>query len=264
MILLDKVSCEITSLVGTGTQKREEILMLNSTVFYFVAAGLIVAVISYLLGSISFSIIFTRILNHNTDIRSLGNGNAGMTNVMRSVGLKAGVLTLIFDFGKGALSVLIGREVFRYLSLQTGLPPYIQQYGAYIAGLCCILGHIYPLYFQFKGGKGVLASAAMLAFVDWRFFLVGIAVFAIVFAITRIVSISSICGAVSLPISNFGFVYFTEYRGTSLYGPVPLSYVWITTLFALTIAALLVVKHRQNILRLKNGTEKKFTIKHSS
>lgn len=238
--------------------------MLNSAVLLFAAAGLAVAALSYLFGSISFSIIFTRLLDHNTDIRSLGSGNAGLTNVLRSVGVKAGILTLFFDFGKGALSVFLGREIFRFLSMQTGLPPYIQQYGAYIAGLCCVLGHIYPLYFQFKGGKGVLASAAMLAFIDWRFFLVGIALFAVVFLCTKIVSISSILGAVSFPISNFAFVYFGEYRGTSAYGPVPISYVWITTLFAFIIAVLLVAKHHQNIRRLMNGTEKKFSIKHSN
>lgn len=237
--------------------------MLNINALFLATACVTAAIVSYLLGSISFSIIFTKFLNHNTDIRALGSGNAGLTNVLRSVGIKAGGLTLICDFGKGALSVFLGREIFYFLCLQTGLPLYIQQYGAYIGGLCCILGHIYPLYFQFKGGKGVLASAAMLAFVDWRFFLICIAVFALVFAYTKIVSISSILGAISFPIANFGFVYFLEYKQGSDYGPVPLSYVWITTLFAVVIAVLLVAKHRQNIQRLINGTESKFSIKHS-
>lgn len=236
--------------------------MLNSVTLSLAAAFLVVAAVSYLLGSISFSIVFTRILDH-TDIRSLGSGNAGLTNVLRSVGMKAGVLTLLFDFGKGALSVFIGREVFRFFCAQTGLPPYIQQYGAFIAGLACVLGHIYPLYFQFKGGKGVLASFAMLACVDWRLFAVAAVVFAVVFACTRIVSISSILAAFSFPIANFVFTYFGDYHGGSGYGPVPVSYVWITSLLAAVTAAILILKHHENIRRLKEGTEKKFSIKHT-
>lgn len=235
--------------------------MSNSVVLGAAAAGLAVAVLSYLLGSISFSIIFTRLLYH-TDIRSLGSGNAGLTNVLRSVGVKAGLPTMAFDFGKSMLSVFLGREIFRFLSVQAGLPPYIQQYGAYLAGLFCILGHIYPLYFQFKGGKGVLTSAAMLVLIDWRVFAVCVAVFAAVFLCTRIVSLSSIVAAVVFPAVNFLFA-FSEFRGASAYGAVPLSYVWITTLFAAGIAALLIAKHHQNIHRLVTGTERKFSIKRS-
>ena len=239
--------------------------MLNSVLIAFAVSVLIVAALSYLLGSISFSILFTRLLDHNTDIRTLGSGNAGTTNVLRSVGVKAGIFTLLCDFSKGAVSVFAGRVIFGFLCSQTGLPPYFQQYGAFLAGLFCVLGHIYPLYFQFKGGKGVSATAAVLALVDWRVFLVGIGIFCIVFAFTRIVSISSILGSISFPIANFVLTYFVDYTGgNSGYGPLPLSYVWITTVFAVSIAFLLVFKHRENIRRLMNGTEKKLTIKHST
>lgn len=239
--------------------------MLNSVLIAFVLSALIVAAVSYLLGSISFSIIFTRLLDHNTDIRSLGSGNAGTTNVLRSVGVKAGLFTLLCDFSKGAVSVFAGRAIFGILCAQTGLPPYFAQYGAFLAGLFCVLGHIYPLYFQFKGGKGISATAAILALVDWRVFLVGIGIFCIVFAITRIVSISSILGSIAFPIANFVLTYFIDYSGErSGYGPLPLSYVWITTAFAVLIAFILVFKHRENIRRLINGTEKKLTIKHST
>lgn len=218
---------------------------------------MIVAVLSYLLGSISFSIIFTKKLYNNTDIRTLGSGNAGLTNVLRSVGVKAGILTLVFDFAKGAVSVYAGRAIFQYFVARFGLTPYFVLYGAYLAGLFCIIGHIYPLYFGFRGGKGVLSSAAMLLLLDWRFFAVAIGVFALVVTVSKIVSLGSIFAAVSFPITNFLFVYFQNYRA---HADVPLSYVWITTIFAVIISSLVICKHKENIKRLKNGTEKRFTI----
>lgn len=228
----------------------------------FILPALGVCAVSYLLGSISFSILFTRLFDNNADIRTLGSGNAGTTNVLRSVGVKAALCTLIFDFAKGAASVFLAKEIFRFACGLSGAPLYYVQYGAYLAGLACIIGHIYPLYFHFRGGKGVLAASAMLAFVDWRFFVVGMVVFAVVLAVSRIVSLSSILAAATFPVANFIFVYFVDYRGGSTpYGPVPLSYVWITTALAFTTAAILVVKHRSNIGRLMRGTEKTITVK---
>ncbi len=228
----------------------------------FVLPALAVMAVAYLLGSISFSIIFTRAFD-NVDIRDLGSGNAGLTNVLRCVGGKAALFTLIFDFAKGGVSVCIGREIFRYVCAANGAPPYFAQYGAYLAGLACVLGHIYPLYFGFRGGKGILATSAMVAFIDWRFFAVAVAVFAVVLAVTKIVSISSICGAVSFPVSNFLFVYFDDYlAGHFPGGPIPLSYVWVTTVISAVTAAILILKHRSNIVRIMNGTESRLSVKH--
>lgn len=237
--------------------------MLKSVFSGFSFAVLVTAGISYLLGSVSFSIIFTKIFCNKMDIRSQGSGNAGLTNVIRSAGWKAGACTLIFDFSKGALAVLIGRFLFGLLCLKTGLPPYFEQYGAYIAGLACALGHIFPLFFEFRGGKGILTSSAVLAFTDWRVFIVAILVFCIVFIGTRIVSISSITGSIAFPVAYFIFTYFVDYAGGhSKYGHIPVSYVWVTMIFAVIIAFLLVFMHRENIRRLKNHTEKKFSVKH--
>lgn len=228
----------------------------------FILPALIVCVISYLLGSVSFSILFTRLFDNNTDIRTLGSGNAGLTNVLRSVGVKAALCTLVCDFAKGALSVFLAKEIFRYACSLSGAPLYTVKYGAYLAGLACIIGHIYPLYFRFRGGKGVLSAAAMIAFVDWRFFLVAMAAFALVLAISKIVSLASMIGAATFPVANFLIVYFVDYRGGGTpYGPVPFSYVWVTTAFALVTAGILVLKHRANIGRLMSGTEKTITIK---
>lgn len=228
----------------------------------FILPAVGVCAISYLLGSISFSILFTRLFDNNMDIRTLGSGNAGLTNVLRSVGVKAALFTFVFDFAKGAASVFLAKEIFRYTCGLSGAPLYYVEYGAYLAGLACIIGHIFPLYFHFRGGKGVLAGSAMLAFVDWRFFLAALVVFIIVLAVSRIVSLSSIIAAATFPVANFIFVYFFDYRsGSTPYGPIPLSYVWITTAIAFVTAAILVAKHRSNIGRLLKGTEKTITVK---
>jgi acyl phosphate:glycerol-3-phosphate acyltransferase len=229
----------------------------------FAVPALAVMAIAYLLGSISFSIIFTRMFDNHVDIRTMGSGNAGLTNVLRSVGAKAAACTLVCDFAKGGASVCIGKAIFQYVCTVHGVPVYAAQYGAYLAGLACILGHIYPIYFNFRGGKGILSTSAMLAFVDWRLFLAALSVFAVVLAISKIVSLSSICGALSFPVFNFLFSYFIDYRmGQSVYGAIPISYVWATTALSAVTAAILVMKHRSNICRLKNGTEKKFSVKH--
>jgi acyl phosphate:glycerol-3-phosphate acyltransferase len=229
----------------------------------FALPTVIVAIISYLLGSISFSIIFTKLFN-NVDIRTMGSGNAGATNVLRSVGTKAAIFTFIFDFLKGAISVIIGKAVFGYFCDMAGASPMIVQYGAYIAGMACVIGHIYPIYFGFKGGKGVLTSAAMIALIDWRVFIVVISIFIIVFLITRIVSLSSMLAAGSFPIATFLITYFLDYRNGGMSPEVTLTYVWVTSVIALIMALTIIYEHRSNIERIKNGTEKKLTINHKS
>lgn len=231
----------------------------------FALPSLFVAVISYLLGSISFSIIFTKVFEHNTDIRKLGSGNAGATNVLRSVGPKAAAFTFIFDFAKGAVSVMIGRAVFQYFCSLTAAPLIATQYGAYLAGVVCVIGHIFPIYFGFKGGKGVLTSAAMIALIDWRVFAIVIPVFIIFLLITKIVSLSSMIAAAMFPVSTFLITYFVDYRGgRSALGPVSLSYVLVTTAIALLMAVVLITEHKTNIERLKNGTEKKLSVHHKA
>ena len=232
--------------------------MLNAFKILWVPA-VISAAVSYLLGSISFSIIFTRMFN-NIDIRTLGSGNAGLTNVLRSVGVKAGLFTFIFDFGKGALSVYLSKTIFGYFCSANNLPYYFIQYGAYIAGIACIIGHIYPLYFKFKGGKGILASAGIVLLIDWRIFIIAISVFAVCFAVKRIVSIGSICAAVSFPIANLILTLCDRYAYSGN-GTAPISYVWITTVLSAVFSSILIYEHRANIIRIKNGTEKTLTIK---
>ncbi len=230
-----------------------------------ILAGVLAAVISYLLGSVSFSILFTKLFDHQKDIRSMGSGNAGATNVLRSVGVKAAVCTFVFDFAKGVLSVFLGKLLFQYLAVPSAVGMVSEfeliQFGAYLSGFFCVMGHIYPLYFGFKGGKGVLTSWAIIALIDWRSFILVIVVFIVVFLISKIVSLSSICAAASYPICtlifNLGIAYCWKHE-------VTLFYVILTFVIGSLQAGILIWKHRSNIQRIRQGTEKKITIKKKS
>lgn len=221
-----------------------------------IAPSLIVAVISYLLGSLSFSIIFTKFFEKK-DIRTMGSGNAGATNVLRSVGPKAAICTFIFDFLKGVASVLIGKLIFSMMLPSGVLLPEMVQYGTYIAGFSCVLGHMFPIYFGFRGGKGILTTAAIIALIDWRVFLVVIVVFLATFVISKIVSLSSILAAIMYPVGTFLINYFFEYKT----GNMPFRFVLVTSVATLCMAAVIVIRHHGNISRILNGTEKKLSIK---
>ncbi len=205
------------------------------------AAIALTALAGYLLGSIDFGIIFTRAFTH-TDIRDYGSGNAGMTNVLRSVGPVPGILTGIGDFSKGALAIIAGRLLFTW----GGLDMYL---GGYLAAMCVLLGHLFPVYFGFRGGKGVMTTAGILLMINPRLLLIVLSVFAIVFAISKMVSLASLCAAASLPIAN---------AALSLLLGEP----WlVSTAFALVMASLIFITHRSNIKRILNGTESKLVIK---
>lgn len=216
------------------------------------------AIFAYLLGSISFSIIITKLVTKKEDIRTMGSGNAGFTNVLRSVGKGPAVFTIVFDFLKGVLSVFIGGLIMSTIMVDNQPSAELISYGKYLCGICCMAGHIYPVYFGFKGGKGVVTAAALILMVDWRVFLVVISAFLIVFLITKIISISSIISAVVFPAATFGFTFFADYLGK---GGFSVTYVVIDTAFALGIGVFVIAKHKQNIIRLLNGTEKKITAK---
>lgn len=229
----------------------------------FLLPAIAALVISYLLGSISSSIIVTKRFG-KTDIRTMGSGNAGMTNVLRSVGAKAAIYTSILDVAKCVLASLIGRLIFQYVCNANAAPSYLVQYGTLLAGFACVLGHIYPLYFGFRGGKGILSTAAMMTVLDWRIFVIAVSVFVVTLLITKIISISSILAAVSFPISAFLTTYYDYSTKSSGFGALPVSYVVVVTAFGLAFATLLILKHKANIIRLKNGTEKKVSVKHKN
>ncbi|MBQ1928264.1 MAG: glycerol-3-phosphate 1-O-acyltransferase PlsY [Clostridia bacterium] len=223
-----------------------------------IIATLILAAVSYLIGSISFAVIFTNYYAH-TDIREHGSGNAGMTNVLRTVGKKPAIFTFICDFLKGVVACLLGKyAMLPILSaiLNTDLTSVINPlYFAYLAGLFCIIGHIYPLYFSFKGGKGVATTAGIFLVLDWRVFLIAIALFLVLVLITRTVSIGSIAAAIAIPILTAIFSDKTTEYSFTLFG---LPQHIIITIFAVIFAVIVIAKHKENIVRIIHGEEKKF------
>ncbi len=217
------------------------------------------AVVGYLLGSVNTAIIVTRLFKHKEDIRNYGSGNAGMTNVLRSVGKLPAVLTFIGDFLKNVFAVLLGWLIM-YLAIRVlldGEGPELMQIGKYIAGVFCVIGHIFPLYYGFRGGKGVVAAAAMILLVDWRVFLLVIATFLAFFIWKRIISLASIACAISYPIYTFLIVFFFDYKGAGH----SLGYLLFITGASLFLGLLVLIKHRSNIGRLMRGEEKPVSAK---
>lgn len=221
------------------------------------------AVIAYLIGSLNPAILITRAFTHQ-DIRMMGSGNAGFTNVLRSVGGLPATLTIIADFLKGVVAVLIGWWIFSAMEVTNDVAhiEYIK-YGRYLAGMFVIIGHVFPLYFGFRGGKGVVTTAATMAIVDWRVFLICFGVFLIIFLITRIISLGSLAGAASYPVVTCLMIYFADYL-PGIGNPeeeLRFRFVMISTAFAAVIASLVIVMHKENIKRLFKGQEKKIRVK---
>lgn len=205
----------------------------------------LVAVTSYLIGSVSFSIIFTRLFT-GQDVREHGSGNAGTTNVLRTAGHLPAILTFAGDFLKCVVVVLFAQFIFDIFGGATfDLMPI-----RLFSGIFCMLGHIYPIFFGFRGGKAVASTAALMLMVDWRIFVVAFLVFAVVFAISRIVSLSSIISVLSVPVVT----YILAYIGRKEFG-------WLDVLLSVVVAVILVYAHRSNIQRLRNGTEPKIGVK---
>lgn len=223
----------------------------------------ITAVIAYLIGSINPAIIVTKMMLHK-DIRKMGSGNAGFTNVLRSVGKGPAIMTIVFDFFKGAFAALLGGMVFSGFTTDAILAGELLKYGSYAGGLCAILGHMFPAYFKFKGGKGVATAAAIMLVTDIRVFGMILLTFGLAFLLTRIISVGSLIAAVSYPIYTFLFLNFSDRVNVpEPYVPVRMEYIIVCTVFTAVMAVLVIIKHRGNIVRIINGTEKKIKPKTS-
>lgn len=220
---------------------------------------LLTAVIAYLIGSINPAVIITKIVTKGKlDIRTVGSGNAGFTNVLRAVGKVPAIITLLCDIFKSVVAVLIGGLIFSMIIEDAAYQIQFINLGKYIAGIFCIVGHSYPLYFHFKGGKGVLSAASLMLTEDWRVFLMILGTFAIVFFISKIISLSSItCAVLYGPYTFLATFVFDYINGDGYY----LSYVIMSTVAALIIGIFVFVKHKENIKRLLKGEEKKITAK---
>lgn len=219
-------------------------------------------IIAYLLGSLSPAIIITR-LKTGQDIRTMGSGNAGFTNVLRSVGVAPAVATIICDYLKGIVAVLIGWWIFSQLTVTNDVAPleYVK-YGRYLAGMCVIIGHVYPIFYGFKGGKGVVTANALMLVVDWRVFLMIIATFLIIALISRLISLGSVLCAALYPVYTLLVTYFLEYLpylGTE--NELRFRFVLISTACALAVGLMVIIMHKENIKRLINGEEKRIKAK---
>ncbi|MFP5229144.1 MAG: glycerol-3-phosphate 1-O-acyltransferase PlsY [Acidobacteriota bacterium] len=203
-------------------------------IFYLVAG-----MVAYLLGSIPFGYLLVRFFRKE-DIRQKGSGNIGATNVMRSGSRGLGAVTFLLDVLKGFFAVWLCSAY----AMRAGLIPEVHSNGVAIAALCVVLGHIYTLWLGFKGGKGVAtAFGVFLALALWAA-LAALAVFALVFALSRYVSLGSILSAIAFPI--FALVLHHPPR-------TPLE-----TAMLFVIPIIVIVKHHQNIGRLMSGTEYRF------
>ncbi len=210
---------------------------------------ILIAVIAYLLGSLNFSIILSEVVKKK-DIRDSGSGNAGATNMLRTYGKKAAVGTMIGDILKVALGIIIAFAILdvpmKYIFSNPADAAEIQRVMLYkeFAGLFCVLGHIFPLYFKFKGGKGVAACTGMVIIVDWRIALILFIIFIGVILISKWISLGSIVIALLYPVLIFAF-----YKN------------FILAAVALLFTAIVIVAHRENIKRLAKGTENKISFK---
>ena len=211
-------------------------------------ALLLVAAVAYLFGSISSAIIVTRLFSHK-DIRDFGSGNAGATNVLRSQGKLPALFTTLGDLGKSILSVAIGGWLMVTLVPGEYDEGMLRCFGCYLAGLFCVLGHMYPLFFGFRGGKGVMTTLGMMLLLDWRVALILLALFTVVVLCSRMVSLGSICAGICLPILTYVFRAYVDNAGSAI--------AWFCTVVTALISAIAIFKHRGNIKRIIQGTENK-------
>lgn len=213
------------------------------------ATCIIVALIAYLIGSINFSIIISKKMA-GFDIREKGSGNAGTTNMLRAVGKKAAVITLICDILKGVVSILIAVLIGKITkSLDNNLNALLVQ----LAGIFVILGHTFPIFFKFKGGKGIATALGVLLITNWQIGLICLVFALVLIALTKMVSVGSISAAILFPI----LVVFINQNYI-----VPTSNSnWSYLIFSIIIALLVIFNHRANVQRILNGTENKISFK---
>ena len=213
------------------------------------AAYIIVAIIAYLIGSINFSVLISKKMA-GFDVREKGSGNAGTTNMLRSVGKKAAVITLVCDILKGVVSIVIAiivgniaKNLDRELLLQ-------------IAGIAVVLGHTFPVFFGFKGGKGVATSLGVLLMSNWQIGLICLVFAVVLMALTRMVSLGSCAAAILFPVLtlfiNQHYTVLTDGKSGRVY-----------FIYSVILAIIVLYNHRSNIKRILSGTENKLSFKNT-
>ena len=214
---------------------------------------LLCIVVPYLLGSVNFGLIISN-KKYNDDIRTHGSGNAGATNMLRTYGTKAAVLTMLGDMAKAALAVSLGYLIVG-INAQVVEPNgltyrMVDNFGAAIAGLFVMLGHMFPIFFKFKGGKGVATSGMVILMISPITCLCCFLVFIVVVLGTRYVSLASVMGMSLFPVflNTWSHVYDPPRNSTAC-------------MISIVMAVLVVYMHRENLKRLLAGTESKISFK---
>jgi len=205
------------------------------------AIYIIIAIIAYAIGSINFSVLISRKMA-GFDVREKGSGNAGSTNVLRTVGKKAAAITLICDILKGIVAVLISIVVGKFA--KNCSPAILVE----ISALAVVIGHTFPIFFEFRGGKGVATSLGLVLIINWKIGLICLVFALALMAITRMVSLGSISTAVLFAVLTL-FIrdsYIVDYES---------SYI----IFGILLAALVIFNHRSNLKRIISGTENKLS-----
>lgn len=206
-------------------------------------AYIIIAIIAYLIGSINFSIIISKRIA-GFDVREKGSGNAGTTNMLRSVGKEAALLTLICDILKGVVAIVIAIIIGAIWSELD------QALLVQIAALLVVIGHTFPILFQFKGGKGVATSLGVLLMVNWKIGLICLVFALVLIVLTRMVSLGSVGAAILYPILVlFIDTNYTVSEGSGYF------------VFSILLALLVAFNHRTNIKRILEGKENKLSFK---
>ncbi len=194
---------------------------------------LVIVLLSYFLGCFNGAVLISSFVIRD-DIRGHGSGNAGLTNFYRTYGARYALGVILLDMGKTAAATMIGGYMFHCLYNDWTL-------GVLVAGLSCIIGHIFPAFYEFKGGKGILAGSVLVIMLDWRMALVAWCLFFLSVVLTRYVSLGSILAAASVGVTAI-FLYDRP----------------VYIILAIITAALVIWSHRSNVVRLAKGNENKF------
>ena len=201
------------------------------------ATYIVVSLLSYAVGSIMSSVIISRRLA-GFDVRERGSKNAGSTNVLRTAGKKAALITLVCDILKGVIAILIAIIAAKITDIENAA------LLKHIAALSVILGHTFPIFFEFRGGKGVATSLGAILMLDWKIGLIALTFALVIMVLTKMVSLGSISAAILYPIL---VLFMLEDKNLG------------TIIVSFLIAGLVIFNHRSNIKRLKEGKENKIS-----
>ncbi len=206
---------------------------------FFIAGCVLCALVGYFLGSFNFALILSKRM-YKDDIRNHGSKNAGTTNMMRTYGKKAALFTILGDILKGVVAAAIGCFTMGIVL------------GGYLAGLFCVIGHVFPIFYNFKGGKGVATAAAVILMLDPFTFLCVICIFVLTVLLSRYVSLGSVLAAAAFPLLTYSRFFIQS---------SVLPNAGMAFLFSFLMAILVITKHHANITRLAQGKENKFSFK---